>query len=98
MAATITGVRVLEGKKPVIVSATVTVPANSEVWGLSIATTVNLPGTPNPTPVSGLSWSQVYDIIDLVGGVKAIVRAGYAARQQASDRSTNVESFTDIRA
>jgi hypothetical protein len=31
---------------------------------------------------NGLSWSQVYDIIDLVGGVKGIVQA--AARKQAS--------------
>jgi hypothetical protein len=33
---------------------------------------------------SGLSWSQVYDIVDLVGGVKGIVQARYAARKQAS--------------
>jgi hypothetical protein len=52
MTAKITGVRVLEGKKPVIVSATVTVPATSEVWGLSVETTVIPPGTPNPTPAS----------------------------------------------
>jgi hypothetical protein len=49
MAAKITGVRVLEGKKPVIVSATVTVPASSELWGLSVVTTLNPPGTSNPT-------------------------------------------------
>jgi hypothetical protein len=48
MAATITGVRVLDGKKPTIVSATVTVPATSEVWGIKIKTTVNPAGTPNP--------------------------------------------------
>jgi hypothetical protein len=52
MAARLTAARVLEGKKPVIVSATVTVPAASEVWGLSVATTVNAPGTPNPTAAS----------------------------------------------
>jgi hypothetical protein len=33
---------------------------------------------------SGLSWSQVYDIIDLIGGLKGIVKAGYAAGRQAS--------------
>jgi hypothetical protein len=33
---------------------------------------------------SGLSWSQIYDIIDFVGGVKGIVKAGYAGRKQAS--------------
>jgi hypothetical protein len=52
MAATVTGARVLEGKKPTTVSATVTVPATSPLWGLSIATTVNPPGTPNPTKAS----------------------------------------------
>jgi hypothetical protein len=52
MAATITGVRVLEGKKPAIVSATVTVPATSPVWGLSIATAVNPEGTPSPPAAS----------------------------------------------
>lgn len=52
MAATITGVRPLEGKKPVVVSATVTVPATSPLWGLSIATTVTPPGTPNSTTAS----------------------------------------------
>jgi hypothetical protein len=48
----ITGVRVLEGKKPVVVTATVTVPATSPLWGLSIATSVNPTGTPNPTTAS----------------------------------------------
>jgi hypothetical protein len=52
MTAKITAARVLEGKKPVIVSATVTVPATSEVWGLSVATTVNARGTPNSTSAS----------------------------------------------
>jgi hypothetical protein len=33
---------------------------------------------------SGLSWSQVYDIIDLVGGVKGVVKVGYATKKQAS--------------
>jgi hypothetical protein len=33
---------------------------------------------------SGLSWSQVYDIIDFVGGVKGIVKAGYATKKPAS--------------
>jgi hypothetical protein len=52
MAAKITSVRDLEGKRPVVVSATVTVPATSEVWGLSVATAVNLPGPPYHTPAS----------------------------------------------
>jgi hypothetical protein len=59
MAAKITGVRDLEGKKPVIVSATVTVPATSEVWGLSVATAVNLPGPPDPTPASSPAQAAV---------------------------------------
>ncbi len=55
--------RVLERKKPVIVSTTVTVPATSEVWGLSVAaTTVNLPGTPNPTPASSPAQPAVAKI------------------------------------
>lgn len=52
MTATITGVRVLEGKKPAIVSAVVTVPAISPVWGLSIATDVNPQGSTNPPAAS----------------------------------------------
>jgi hypothetical protein len=32
----------------------------------------------------GLSWSQIYDIIDAVGGVRGIVKAGYAKRRQAN--------------
>jgi len=34
---------------------------------------------------SGLSWSQVYDIIDFVGGIRSIVKAGYATRKQTAD-------------
>jgi hypothetical protein len=30
----------------------------------------------------GLSWSQVYDIIDFVGGVERIAKAGYADKKQ----------------
>jgi hypothetical protein len=33
---------------PVVTSTTITVPANSEVWGLSLTCTPNLPGTPKP--------------------------------------------------
>jgi hypothetical protein len=31
---------------------------------------------------SGLSWSQVYDIIEFLGGVDGIVKAGYANKKQ----------------
>ena len=33
---------------------------------------------------SGLSWSQIYDIIEFLGGVKGIVKAGYANKKQTS--------------
>jgi hypothetical protein len=33
---------------------------------------------------SGLSWSQVYDIIDFVGGVDRIAEAGYANKKSTS--------------
>ena len=33
---------------------------------------------------SGLSWSQIYDIIDFVGGVDRIAEAGYANKKKAS--------------
>jgi len=39
MALKLTAKRVLEGKKPVVISATVTVPASSPVWGLSLTLT-----------------------------------------------------------
>src|SRR6266403_816499 len=51
MAARITGVRVQEGTKPAIVSATVTVPATSPLWSLSIETTETLNRTPASSPV-----------------------------------------------
>ncbi|SRR5258706_3133061 len=59
MALKITATRVVEGRKPTIVSATVTVPATSELWGLSIATTVNPQGTENPTAASPLAQPTV---------------------------------------
>jgi hypothetical protein len=52
MTAKITGVQVLEGKKPTTVSATVTVPASSPVWGISMATTIDPLGTPGPLAAS----------------------------------------------
>jgi len=55
--------RVLERKKPVILSTTVTVAATTEVWGLSVAATVNLLGTPNPTPASPPAQSAVAKIV-----------------------------------
>ena len=45
---------------------------------------------------SGLSWSQVYDMIDLVGGVKGIVKAGYATRKHASAVRDKRRSIADI--
>jgi hypothetical protein len=45
----ITGARTLEGQRPAIVSSTVTVPATSPIWGLSIAATALPPGASNIT-------------------------------------------------
>ncbi len=50
MAAKITALKVLEGLKPAVISATVTVPATSPIWGLSAVTSLIPPGTPKVTP------------------------------------------------